>query len=167
MIAVVIMSTYYKARTTGSQQAGLNSLGPAWLVSVTGLGRVKVHTKKWSVSRKGKSAKLRLSWNAVSWGGDYLSGTQKLAEAWISKGLLQGLTLHGCQLHAKFRGVPCPLHIGRNQATYAIEPLACFRLTVKVANEILPSPEEETSDQAMLPHVRDGEEEEGREDIIN
>lgn len=51
---------------------------------------------------------------------------------------------------------------GRNQVTYVIELLAYFRLTVEVDCEILPSPTEGiglASDQAMHPHVRNGEKE--------
>lgn len=63
------------------------------------------HEEEGDLQVKGKFAKSRTNWKAVFWEGRiHFVGTTRPAEPQISQGLLQGLTLHGCQLDAKFRG---------------------------------------------------------------
>jgi hypothetical protein len=72
-------------------------------------------------------------------------GTQNTSEPQLSKCLLQGLTLDGCQLDAKFRWVLCPPHFGmatfgRNQVPYVTELLAELAVIGEAAYEIWSSP---------------------------
>lgn len=66
---------------------------------------------RWIAGGEGKFAKSRSSWKSsfLRRKDTFSRHTKKPAQYQISKGLLQGLTLHGCQLDAKFRGVPFPL----------------------------------------------------------